>query len=168
MQDFSNGSQICSLLLHEKPTGLSVKIYLSIRLSIIPFTNLISRSFLRFQGYRIGNCIPKQDKKKKRKQKKTARSHSFSSLWAKKLQQRSRRLSRRPSSHGDLSCSCVATVAAQVRLPWVFGGVWRGRAPGAMRETWGGGIVGDGGDRVTLPSGFSHPGAHSHHEGVFI
>lgn len=125
MQDFSNGSQVCGLL-HEKPAGLSVKIYLFIRLSIIPFSNFISRCFLRFQGDRIGNCIPKQDQKKK---KKVERSHGFLKLQAKKPpQQRSQRLSRGPSSHGDLSCSCVATAAMQVRLPGCLV---------AHRSTWG-------------------------------
>lgn len=54
---------------------------------------------------------------KARSKKRVERSHSFLSLQAKKPQQRSRMLSRGPRSHGDLSCSCVATAAAQVRLP---------------------------------------------------
>lgn len=144
MQDFSNGSQECGLL-HEKPAGLSVKIYLFIRLSIIPFSNFISRCFLRFQGDRIGSCIPKQDSKK------VERSHGFLSLQAKKPpQQRSQRLSRGPSSHGDLSCSCVATAAIQVRLP---GCLVACRAPEHLGQCGkhGWGIVGDGGDRATLP-----------------
>lgn len=119
-------------------------------------------AFSGFRGTGLGVAYQSKIKKKI----KVERSHSFLSLQAKKPQQRSRRLSRGPSSHGDLSCSCVATAAAQV---WLSGCLVVCGTPkhlgqcGKHRR----GIVGDGGNRAMLPTDFSLLGAHSHHEALF-
>lgn len=89
--------------------------------------------------------------KARSKKKKVERSHGFLKLQAKKPpQQRSQRLSRGPSSHGDLSCSCVATAAMQVKLPGCLVACGAPEHLGQCgKHGWG--IVGDGGDRATLP-----------------
>lgn len=72
--------------------------------------------------------------------KKFKKSNNFLCLQAKKPKQRSRRVSRESSSHGDLSCSCVAAAGSTGETAWVFSGMWSTRAPGAMQETWEGGL----------------------------
>lgn len=90
----------------------------------------------------------KAGSKKKKKLKEVM--VSFACKQREPPQQRSQRLSRGPSSHGDLSCSCVATAATQVRLPGCLVACGAPEHLGQCgKHGWG--IVGDGGDRATLP-----------------